>query len=151
MDAPVISDVVEPTAVALLRDLQRDGFDVELMPDGALSIAPRSRLTPQRMVTIATHKDALKRLLVALRETGVTVRRDVFADQLARTPAPHVPPFLFTPGIVYAKGTCFSCGDPLPELTFSRCWRCSFAWRLACQVPIPADLATALDSAKVVA
>jgi hypothetical protein len=149
MDRALTADVVLTSAVAILFELHREGFTVDLTDDDALTIAPRSRLTPERQRTIVTHKDALKTLLRGVDEQ-VAARRHAFREQLARAAAPRVPAFLFREGVVYAKGTCFSCGDPLPQPTFGRCWRCSVAWRLACRPPIPADLAAALDSAKVI-
>jgi len=120
------------------------------MHDDMLSIAPRSRLTPDLMHTIVMNKDALKALLRG-GDAEVAARREVFGRQLARIPAPRIPAFLFREDVVYAKGFCFSCGDVLPQPTFGRCWRCSVAWRLACGLPLPADLAAALDGAKVIA
>jgi hypothetical protein len=140
---------VTSAAARVLRDLQHDGFVVELTAAGAVTIAPRSRLTPARMRLIAAHKEALKTEL--LRDLGLLARRERFEQQIARSMAPRVPALLFTPGIPYAKGTCFSCGDALPELAFGRCWRCSLAWRLACRLPLAEPFAKALDDAKVVA
>ena len=111
----------------------------------SITIAPRSRLTPEQMRTIAVHKDALKGLL---RDDDVVARRAEFAQQLACTPAPSVPAFLFTTGVTYTKGICFSCGDVLSRWTFGRCWRCSLAWRLTRALPISADLAQTLDEAR---
>jgi hypothetical protein len=150
MDRALTATVVTSPAVALLVNLHRDGFTVDLTEDDVLTIAPRSRLTLEQQQMIVTYKDALKTLLRD-GEAQVAARRAVFAEQLARTPAPRVPAFLFKDGIAYTKGTCFSCGDALPQPTFGRCWRCSVAWRLACKLPVPSDLATTLDSAKVIA
>lgn len=150
MDTLRTADVFQSPAVGILCTLKADGFRVELTADGMLSIAPRSRLTPERMEAIAACKAALKTLLRCC-DTGVQARRDVFEFQLAQTPAPRVPAFLFRPGVAYVRGVCFSCGDRLPELRFGRCWRCSLAWRLACRVPIEPALAAALDDARVLA
>src|SRR5688500_1384588 len=144
MDGAMTADVAATPAVTILCELHRDGFTVELTADDVLTITPRSRLTRDRMQIIEAHKDALKQLLRPC-DDGVVLRRDVFVRQLAGTPPPRVPAFLFTDGIVYAKGICFSCGDALPSVTFGRCWRCSLAWRLACGLPIPVELAAALD------
>lgn len=148
MATPVTRDVLDSPAVAILCGLEADGFRVELTDDDALVIAPRSRLTPERMQAIAACKGALKEL-VRCCDVGVQARREAFAAQLVLTQAPGVPAFLFKAGLPYVKGTCFSCGDALPELRFSRCWRCSLAWRLVCTLPVPADLAAALDVARV--
>ena len=141
-------DVLVSPAVDILCGLEHDGFTVELTPDDAVVIAPKSRLTGDRMQTIVASKDALKHLL-RCRDLGVQTRRDVFALQLAQTAAPGVPAFLFKSSVPYVKGICFSCGDALHELRFGRCWRCSLAWRLACRLPVPADLAAAFDAARV--
>ena len=147
MDAPVTPDVVTSAAVGMLRQLEADGFHVELMADGALSIAPRSRLTAERMRAIAECKAALKTLLRCC-DDRVQARRRVFAQQFAEAAAP-MPAFLYRADVPYARGRCFSCGDALPELRFGRCWRCALAWRLACRLPIPAEIAVVMDTAKV--
>jgi hypothetical protein len=51
--------------------------------------------------------------------------------------------------VPYVRAACFSCGDSLPEPRFSRCWRCSLAWRLACRLPVSTELAAAMDAARV--
>ena len=150
MASPVTADVLDSPAVGILGDLERDGFRVELTPDGVLMIAPRSRLTLDRMQAVAACKDALKVLLRCC-DDGVGARRDLFTQQLAQTPAPGVPAFLFLAGIGYGPGVCFSCGDGLPGLQFGRCWRCALAWRLAAGVSISSALAEALDGARVCA
>ncbi len=137
-------DLSDSPAVALLFALECDGFRVELGDDAAVVIAPRSRLTPERMAAIVACKDALKALL-----RGVQNRRDVFRAQLAATPPPAAPPFLYRADVPYVAGKCFSCGDALPTLRFGRCWRCSLAWRLAARVPMTALLADALAAAKI--
>ena len=150
MATPVTPDVFDSPAVAILCDLERDGFRVELTADGVV-IAPRSRLTSDRMTAIAGCKDALKALISIATDAGVQDRRDAFRLQLDAVPAPCVPAFLFKPGLPYVAGRCFACADALPELRFSRCWRCAIAWRLACRLPVPVDVADALDHARVLA
>jgi hypothetical protein len=88
-------------------------------------------------------------MLLRTCDAGVQDRREVFAKQLTLTPAPRVPMFIFRANVPYRQGTCFSCGDRLSEVRFGRCWRCSLAWRLACRLPMTADLAAALDAARV--
>lgn len=73
-------------AVAILCGLERDGFSVQLEPDDAIVIAPRSRLTPKRMGEIAEHKAALK-LLLRFLDPGVVDRRDAFRRQLDAAPS----------------------------------------------------------------
>lgn len=97
------------------------------------------------MAEIRHYKDALK-LLLRCCDAGVQARRDVFACQLTQTPAPRVPAFLFRPDVPYVRGGCFSCGDTLPEPPFSRCWRCSLAWRLACRLPVSTARGCARES-----
>lgn len=151
MAPSITSDVLTSPAVGILCDLERDGFRVTLAPDNVLVIAPRSRLTPERMQAIAAVKDALRLLVSIATDRGVADRRDIFRQQLDAMPAPGVPAFLFRPDLPYVRGRCFSCGDALPTLTFSRCWRCSMAWRLTCRLPVPASVADAFDHAKVTA
>jgi hypothetical protein len=143
------TEVIGSTAERILSDLRHDGFRVELTPEDAVTIAPRSRLTSERMQAIAASKNALKVLL--RNDAGVVERRVVFEQQLACTPPPRVPAFMFKEGVAYASGLCFSCGDELSELTYARCWRCSIAWRLACGLTLSSELAKALDGAKVIA
>jgi hypothetical protein len=148
MDAPVTPDVFTSPALGMLRQLEADGFHVELMADGALSIAPRSRLTAERMRAIAECKAALKTLLQCC-DDGTQARRRVFAQQFAEAAGPMVPALLYRADVPYTRGRCFSCGDALPELRFGRCWRCALAWRLACCQPIRAEIAVVMDTAKV--
>lgn len=150
MDSQMTLDVFQSPAVGLLVDLKHDGFHVELTPDDAIMITPKSGLTPERRQQIVNHKAAIK-VLLRYCDEGVRVRRDAFRQQFEATPAPMVPVFMFKVSIAYVKGTCFSCGDALPELRFCRCWRCSLAWRLAVQLPIDGTLADALDTARVCA
>lgn len=143
-------DVFESPALGILCQLETEGFRLELMANGAISIAPRSRLTPERMQAIEACSDAV-RVLVRCCDAGVADRRDLFRAQLDVAPPGRLPAFVFKPDIAYTAGACFSCGDPLPVATSGRCWRCSLAWRLAVRVPIPAALADAFDAAKVLA
>lgn len=142
MDA-LTPDVLASPAVGILNGLERDGFRIVVKDDGAVSITPKSRLTSDRMTMIAAHRDSL-RLLIRSYDAGVQERRLVFQRQ---KPAG---PFVFA-SCPYVAGRCYSCGDPLPRPMFGACWRCNLARRLACSAPIPEDLATALDAAKVIA
>ena len=141
-------DVFQSPAVGILCDLERDGFSIELTVDGVLVIAPKSRLTADRMQIIAGCKDALKMLLRCC-DDGVAARRDAFRQQFDAAPTGTLAALLLRPDVPCLAGRCFSCGDGLRELRFGRCWRCSLAWRLACRLPVPADLAAALDAARV--
>ena len=146
MDAVTTSAAWAP-ALAILAALLRDGFHVELTTDDVLVIAPKSKLTPARMQTIADYRDALKGLLAT--DAGVADRRERFRQQFVAAPAGTVPLFVFQAGVSYQPGICFSCGDRLAEHRFGRCWRCAIAWRLAAGVAVPRTLAQALDLAKV--
>jgi hypothetical protein len=150
MTSPSVEDVVDKAVVTILRDLERDGFRVELTPDDAIMITPKSGLTPERRQQIVNHKVAIK-VLLRYCDEGVQVRRDAFRQQFEATATPMVPAFLFKVNISYVKGICFSCADALPELRFGRCWRCPLAWRLAVQLPIDGMLADALDASKMCA
>lgn len=146
----VVPDVLSSPALDVLLTLERDGFRVELTPDDTLRIGPRDRLTPELVVALRHHKDSLK-MLVRLCDDGVQDRRLVFVAQRAAAPPGTVPASLFRPGVPYAAGVCFSCGDRLPRPHFGRCWRCTLAWRLACRVPIAVELAEVYDQQKLLA
>ncbi len=150
MAAPVTADVLASPALPLLLALEAREVHVELTADGRLIAEPASRLTAAEQATFRTYARELATLLRRL-DVGVVARRDAFRAQLDATPAPQTQAFLFRPDVPYVRGTCFSCADRLPTLHFGRCWRCSLAWRLACRLPIPADVADARDAAKVVA
>ena len=149
MDRVVTTDVFASPAVDILAALVRDNFRVELTADGGLAIAPKSKLTPERMQTIAGCKDALKVLVSIATDAGVHERRDAFRAQLEAAPTPTVPAFRFRAGVSDQPGICFSCGTLLREARFGRCWRCSMAWRLAARLPVSPQLASALDEARV--
>jgi hypothetical protein len=110
-----------------------------------LRIRPASRITAAQPTRIRAHCDTLKRLLDEVDE-----RRERFRQQLEASAAPVVPAFLFKP-VPYVASVCFSCGDANGRATFGRCWRCSLAWRLACRLAIPANLAAAIDDARQLA
>ena len=107
------------------------------------------RLPAALQARIQQHRDALV-ALVRICDAGVQDRVAVFRAQLEADPT-TVGPFLFTAGVPYSKGICFSCGAGLPDACFGRCWRCSLGWRLAYRLPVPAELAVAHDEARVVA
>ena len=149
MEPRVIRNVLDSPAIGILAALETDGFRVELTVDNVIRIAPKSRLTSDRMSEIAAHKAAIK-ALIRICDQGVQDRVRVFRTQFEASSG-TVGPFLFTAGVTYTKATCFSCGAVLPEARWGRCWRCSLAWRLAVRVPIPAEWAAAYDGARVVA
>ena len=130
--------LLDTPALPLLLSLERDGFDLEVTDDGRLRVSPRNRLDEEHVAAIQHHKDALK-LLVQSCDDGVQARVAVFKEQLASTPAPSAPAFLFKAQIPYTTGLCFSCGDRLPQVHYGRCWRCSISWRLAVGVSLDSD------------
>jgi hypothetical protein len=148
--AAPVTDVLDSIALPLLLALEARGIHVELTADSRLIVEPASRLTADEEAALRAHARELAWLL-RLCDRGVQERREAFAAQLAHTPPPGVPAFLFCPEVPYVKGTCFSCGVVLRSLVFARCWRCSLAYRLACGLSIPADLIIAMDAARVLA
>lgn len=146
--ATVTPDVFDSPAVGILCGLEHDGFTVQLEPDNGIVIVPRSRLTPERMAAITRYKDALT-LLLRCCDAGVRARRAAFECQMALLGPGIVASLVFTSGIPYAAGVCFSCRDGLGRpLGFGRCWRCALAWRLACRLPLTPELATAIEQAR---
>lgn len=150
MSASVLTNVFDSPALPLLLALEGRAIHLELTADGRLIVEPASRLTIEERSAVRTHAHGLA-LLIRICDRGVQERREVFADQLARTPPPAVPAFLLCPQVPYVQGTCFSCGVGLRSLVFGRCWRCSLACRLACRLAIPLELITAMDAARIVA
>jgi hypothetical protein len=144
--SPVV-DVLNSPALTLLLELELRGCRVEVTPR-RLIVEPASRLTPDLRSAVLAYARELA-LLVRCLDPAVVERRDLFRRQLEATPAPQVPSFLFRPDVPYVRSACFSCGDSLPEPRFSRCWRCSLAWRLACRLPVSTELAAAIDAARV--
>ena len=144
----VTADVCQSAAVGILEGLKADGFRVELTADGVLSIAPRSRLTPERMATVAPHKDDL-RMLIRISDEGVQDRREAFARQLETAPPGVLVPRLVYREAPYINGHCHACGEALECARWGSCWRCMLARRLACRAPVPPDLFTAYDEARI--
>ncbi len=100
------------------------------------------------MAAGTAHKDAL-RMLVRVCDEGVRDRREAFAKQLD-----NVPPGVLVPRFVfrespYAKGRCHACGEALGRPRWGSCWRCMLARRLVCHAPVPPDLFTAYDEARI--
>jgi hypothetical protein len=148
MGAPLTSDVLDSPAVAILCALEADGFRVELGPDDAIVIAPKSALTPDRKQQILDHKAAFKTLLRCC-DIGVQDRREAFARQLQAAPVGVLVPRLVFRESPYVNGRCHSCGEALEGARWGSCWRCMLARRLACRLPIPVDLLVAYDDARV--
>ena len=138
------ADVLASPALALLIDLEQRGCKVRL--DGQeICIRPRGVVTDAERVTLQAHYEDARLLVLLSTDASIHARRDTFRQQLEAAPARTVPGFLFRPDVAYVQGRCFSCGDALEVPCFGRCWRCSLAWRLACPLPIPPELAAALD------
>ena len=146
---PVTQNVLNSPAVAVLYDLEHAGLDLAVV-DGRLRVWPVERLTAEHEQLIQQHRNALV-TLVRICDEGVEERLAAFKQQCANTPADSIPSFLFRPDVPYVKGSCFSCGDPITELRYGRCWRCSLAWRLAAGVPLQATQAAVYDESRVVA
>lgn len=150
MADPMTADVLQSPAVGILCGLEADGFQVDVTADGVLRIAPRSRLTPERMSAISVQRDAL-RMLVRICDEGVQERRETFARQLEMAPPGVLVPCFVFREVPYVKGRCHACGDRLEREQWGSCWRCMLARRLVCRAPIPADLLAAYDEARVCA
>lgn len=149
MATPLTPDVLDSPAVAILCHLERDGFTVRLAePDDAIMIAPRSRLTLERMAEITEHKASLK-LLLRFFDPGVVDRRDAFRRQLGAAPSGVLVPRLVFREAPYVNGRCHACGEALERARWGSCWRCSLARRLACHAPVPIDLFMAYDEARI--
>jgi hypothetical protein len=136
--APLNSDaaglLLRLTAAGL--DFRRDGDRLFCRPVGRVPANLRAPL------------HAAKPELLTLLDDGVQQRRAAFETQLAAAPSTRVPAFIFRVGTPYQEGICFSCGDGLPVPRFGRCWRCSFAWRLATRVSTIDP--TSFDEARVI-
>jgi hypothetical protein len=142
----VVSDVLESPALGILLALEADGVAVSAAGD-RLKVKPISKLTPEQRAQLEQYRSEI---LILLRVCGeaVQARRQVFVAQLAAA-GECVPPLVFKPGTAYVPGACYSCREPLPHPRHGRCWRCALAARLACQAPIPGDVMTAYDDARV--
>lgn len=148
MVAVLTPDVLISPALPLLLALERLGCTVEITSGGRVAVEPASRLSAEQRTAFVAHARDLA-LLVKCCDAGVAERRDVMRRQYATAPPGRLPALLFVPGVPCVEGSCFSCADALQTFRIGRCWRCSLAWRLACRLPIPVDLADALDGARV--
>jgi hypothetical protein len=147
MASSITANVLDSPALPLLLELEQQGCRVTLTPD-TLVIEPASGLSAGQRAAVRAQARELA-LLVRCLDPGVVALRDLFRRQREATPASRVPIFLFRSAVPYVRAACFSCGDALPEPRFSRCWRCALAWRLACHLPVSAELAAAIDAARV--
>jgi len=144
-------DVFDSPLYPVVIRLEGQGFQFRLLPDGTVQVNPGAKLPPDARALFQQHPDDLRVLVAMATDAGVHDRRDVFRLQYAAAPTGTLPTFLFTTGVAYVRGACFSCGDVLPGLTFARCWRCAIAWRLACRLAVPVWVAEARNGAKVLA
>jgi hypothetical protein len=147
-DTVVAAEALTTPALPLLAQLSAIGVRFKLDGDRVL-VSPRGVLTPDQRELFRQHEPAVRVLVSILADVDVQHRVTAFRQQFNATPAPHVPAFLYRPDVPYVAARCFSCGDSNDRPTFGRCWRCSLAWRLACRLPISAELADAMDTAKV--
>ncbi len=133
-----LAHLLDSPALPLLLELEDQGFDLAIKPDGGLQAKPPNRLTPEQRARIQANRPAVI-ALVRICDPGVQSRRELFVRLLETAPTGVVvPALLFRAGVPYQRGVCFSCGDA-PEARFGRCWRCSLAWRLALKVPIEGE------------
>ena len=142
------SNIFKSPALPLLRSLVGDhGFALRLVGNDVW-VKPLDRLTDVQRDQIRQQTPALRPLL-AIFDDGTQERLAIFKKQFTVAPADSIPAFLFRDNVPYVKGSCFSCSAGLLEIRYGRCQRCSLAWRLAVGVDIPAELAAAVDEARV--
>lgn len=141
-------DVLNSPALSILLRLESDGLRVSLRDDDTITASPRSRLSADQCNQLYHYRDHLRSLL-KICDSGVQERLGEFKKQLAARRDATLPSLLFRPGQPYVKGLCFSCGEHLAEVRYGRCWRCSYAWRLAAGIAINPTTAQALDEARV--
>jgi len=140
-------DVLNSPAVALLCQLEADGFALAIDRDRLL-VKPLDRLPPELRTQLAAYRHELV-TLVRICDDDVIERRNAFARQLGA--GVSIGALGLRPGLPYNSGCCFSCGDGLPRPVFGRCWKCALAWRLAAGIAIPPMLAEVYDAQRVVA
>ena len=132
----------------VIIQLAGHGFEFRILPDTQVLVRPIHRVPPHARKLMRQYPGDLRLLVTMATDPAVAERRDAFHEQVETIPAP---PFLFRANVPYVPGRCFSCGDAFPALHFGRCWRCSVAWRLVCDLPISKNVAAAIDTAKVIA
>lgn len=144
-----IPDIFSSPVFTVVVQLDHDGFQFRLTPDGRVEVRPISRLPADVRALFVEHQADLRLIVAVATDPGVHERRDAFRRLIDAAAPGTLPACLSREGISYRAGVCFSCGDALPDLHFGRCWRCSVAWRLSAGVPVPSSLADALDTARV--
>jgi hypothetical protein len=107
-------------APEVLAELTRLGVEVAVAGD-RLRFRPQEAVTPDLLAALIEHKIDLIRLLGS--DDEVTWRIEAMRPQVPRTGT--IPILLARPEAKYApRGTCVSCGDPLPAARRSRCTPC---------------------------
>ena len=137
--------------LALLRQLEDEGFEIDVAEPNVLRIRPVGRVTPELRADLQRLKLDLV-MFIRICDPGVQERRWAFAEQLARAPSDVPVPRLAFREAPYVSGRCHSCGEVLEGPRWGRCWRCALAW--PARVPgcrFRPDLAVAIDGAKVCA
>ena len=142
-------DVLSSPAVALVRQLAQDGFALAAVGDRIL-IRPASRVTPEVRTQLQRQRSDVLALLRVCDE-AVAARWERFHRQLTSASPQALTALVFTKAVPHVPGACLSCGEATGQRTYTRCWRCALAWRLAYGLAIPAVLATAIDTALEIA
>jgi hypothetical protein len=132
------ADVLSSPALSLLLALEARGATFILDGDD-ICIRPTGLLTPHERQLLQAHYQEARLLVVLSTDAALQSRRERFRVQLADAAPGTMPVLRFRAGVPYVQGVCFSCGVPLDELVFGRCWRCALAWRLACGISISAS------------
>lgn len=128
-------NVLTSPMIPVLCQMEARGIRFNLAPTGRLTLTPKASVTPEDVETLRAHRAEVTALLCVY-DAGVQDRRQVFAQALSTLPTR---PLMFTPGVPWRLGVCFSCGVPVADPgRVVRCWRCLLAIRLALGVAIPA-------------
>ena len=149
MAEPLTDSVFDSPALTLVLQLAAEGFELEVAEPNTLRVRPIERVTPELRADLQRHKPDIL-MLIRICDPGVQDRRAAFVTQLDAPSGAPVSRLAFRE-TAYVSGRCHSCGDALERPRWGRCWRCALAWRLACGLSSRADLAAAIDAAKVCA
>ena len=105
----------------VLAELARRGVEVAV-EGNRLRFRPQEAVTPDLLAALIEHKPDLIRLL-GTEAAEVGWRAEAMRPQVP--PTGTIPILLARPEAKHApRGTCLSCGDPLPEGRLSRCGPC---------------------------
>ena len=144
----VTADVLNSPVLSVLMGLNATGVRFRLEGDHVL-VSPPGVLTQAQREVFRQHQATVRGLVAIVSDPGVRDRCEAFTKQLDIVPpSVLVPRFVFRDA-PYVKGHCHACGEALERVRWGSCWRCSLARRLACHAPIPADLFTAYDEARI--